>query len=148
MKKWFVLIGICFLITISFINKEKTSEAVFEETNTNEFKLVKIDVSNASITTKNFASLLNSVTLYKVTYEIPKLYKSKFANQNPEYSFLGVSNQKGLEEIEKILSKKMKEMGSVKEVERIAFYGVKLLSIEVYGRSGKIEELKQKLKDY
>ncbi len=148
MKKWCVLIGICFFIAISFINRGENSKSVFEETNMNEFKLEKIDVSNTSITTKNITSLLNSLTLHKVTYEIPKLYRSKFSNQNPEYSFLGISNQKGLEEIEKKLSNDMKAMGNTKEIEKIAFYGVKLLSIEVYGRVSKIEELKQKLKDY
>ena len=39
-------------------------------------------------------------------------------------------------------------MGNTKEVEKISFYGVKLLSIEVYGRTSKIEELKQLVKDY
>ncbi len=148
MKKWCVLIAICFFMIMSFIGKKENSKEVFEETNANEFKLVKIDVSNASITTKNITSLLNSLTLYKVTYEIPKLYKAKFQNQNPEYSFLGISSQKGLEEIEKRLSKEMKAMGNTSEVEKISFYGVKLLSIEVYGRIQKIEELKQKVKDY
>ena len=148
MKKWFVLISICLFASICFMAQKESSKTVFEETNANEFQFVKIDVSNASITTKNIASLLNSLTLYKVTYEIPKLYRSKFSNQNPEYSFLGISNQKCLEEIEKKLAKEMKAMGNTKEVEKISFYGVKLLSIEVYGRTSKIEELKQLVKDY
>lgn len=148
MKKWCVLIGICFCLITFSMNKQEDSKVVFEETNINEFKLMKIDVSNTSITTKNITSLLSSLTLYKVTYEIPKLYKSKFLIQNPEYSFLGISNQKGLEEIEKRLIKEMKAMGNTKEVEKISFYGVKLLSIEVYGRISKIEELEQRLKDY
>lgn len=148
MKKWCVLMGICFFTMIMFMNRQNVVKTVFEETSSNEFKLVKIDVSNSSLTTRNITSLLDSLTLYKATYEVPKLYESKFSNKNTEYSFLGLSNKKGLEEIEKNLSREMKAMGNTKEVEKITFYGVKLLSIEVYGRSLKIEELKQKLKDY
>lgn len=144
-KKW--CIGICLCCCVLFLGKKEKSISVFEQTYLDELVVITIDVSDSSITTKTITSLLDSLTLYKVSYEIPKLYQSKFYTENPEYHFTGISNQRGLTEIEKIVSRFMKEMGNQREIEKISFYGVKLRSIEVYGNIEKIEELKRKLKN-
>lgn len=145
MKKW--CIGICLCCCVLFLGKKEKSISAFEQTSVDELTVVTIDVFDSSITTKTLTSLLDSLTLYKVSYEIPRLYQSKFYTKNPEYHFTGVSNQRGLTEIEKIVSCFMKEMGNQREIEKISFYGVKLRFIEVYGSIEKIEELKQKLKN-
>lgn len=145
-KKW--CIGICLCCLILWIGKKEKTVPVFDQTDLDEFTVVTINVSNSSMTTKTITSLLDSLTINKVSYEIPKLYQAKFVKENPEYRFVGISNQRGLTEIENIVSRFMKEMGNQREVEKISFYGVKLRSIEVCGSIEKIEELKQKVKNF
>lgn len=144
MKTWCAVICLFFFIGILCCS-EKPLQMAFEENDTsNDFVMEKIDVSKASITTKNITSFLGSISLHKVEYEIPKLYRLKFTNYDSEY-FLGDKSISGLPNLERTISNRFKSLGYQKEVEKIYFSGIKLLSIEVYGRVSEIEALKRKI---
>lgn len=147
MKKWYVVITLCFVIGV-ICNHRETANPVFEEnTGMNDFIKKEINVSNASITTKNITSLLGTLSLHKVSYEIPKLYRSKLSDISPNYFFEDTSKEQGLLEIENYMSNRFKGLGQQREVERIYFYGIPLLSVEVYGRTSEIEAFEQKIKN-
>lgn len=145
MKTWCAVICFIFFLSIMYYS-ERSLQMVFEENyDKNDFVMEKIDVSKASITTKNITSFLGPVSLYKIEYEIPKLYRLKFTDYDSGY-FLGSESTLGLSTLEKIISKRFKSLGYQKEVEKIYFSGIKLTSIEIYGRVSEIEDLKQKIK--
>ena len=148
MKKWCVLILIVSCSLLLFEKPKEVLEPTFDAYESNDFVIEKIDISNTSITTHTITSLLGTISLHRIVYEVPKLYMKKFGAKCFEYSFQNISNERGLSNVEKDLQKKLKNMGGGKEAERISFYGVKLNLIEVYGRIDEIEALKQKLKNY
>ncbi len=149
MKKWYVVI-LLFALAVMLKSSFDVTKPVFQEQtlnfNSNHFELVRIDVSDVSITTKNLTSLLGNLSLSKVEYEIPKLYQTKFGKPYFEYQLKDKSTHSGLQEIEEYISDKFKQMGYQKEVERIYFYGIKINAVEVYGRKQEIEAFEQQIK--
>lgn len=147
MKKWCVVIFLVALMVMLKSNSDITKPVFKEQTlnfNPNNFELIRIDVSDVSITTKNITSFLENLSLSKVEYEVPKLYQAKFGKL--EYQLKNKSVHSGLQETEETVSEKFKQMGYQKEVERIYFYGIKIKSIEVYGRKQEIEAFEKRIK--
>ncbi len=146
MKKWCAIIFLMILSLLLWYKGEKLEPTFIENylnyDSENNFVVRKIDVSKRAITTKNITSLLNGVSLRRIEYEIPELYLAKFSDDNFEYSLLDGN----LLEIENKISNKFKSLGYQREVERIYFYGLKLVSIEVYGRESEIEAFESKIK--
>lgn len=146
MKKWCTIIFLMILSLLLWYKGEKLEPTFIENylnyDSENNFVVRKIDVSKRAITTKNITSLLNGVSLRRIEYEIPELYLAKFSDDNFEYSLLDGN----LLEIENKISNKFKSLGYQREVERIYFYGLKLVSIEVYGRESEIEAFESKIK--
>ena len=130
-KKWCAIIFLMILSLLLWYKGEKLEPTFIENylnyDSENNFVVRKIDVSKRAITTKNITSLLNGVSLRRIEYEIPELYLAKFSDDNFEYSLLDGN----LLEIENKISNKFKSLGYQREVERIYFYGLKLVSIEV-----------------
>lgn len=145
-KKWCTIIFLMILSLLLWYKGEKLEPTFIENylnyDSENNFVVRKIDVSKRAITTKNITSLLNGVSLRRIEYEIPELYLAKFSDDNFEYSLLDGN----LLEIENKISNKFKSLGYQREVERIYFYGLKLVSIEVYGRESEIEAFESKIK--
>lgn len=145
-KKWCAIIFLMILSLLLWYKGEKLEPTFIENylnyDSENNFVVRKIDVSKRAITTKNITSLLNGVSLRRIEYEIPELYLAKFSDDNFEYSLLDGN----LLEIENKISNKFKSLGYQREVERIYFYGLKLVSIEVYGRESEIEAFESKIK--
>lgn len=151
MKKWCIAFLLCCFITILWNQNEKL-EPVFQENylnkiDENSFELVQVDVSEASITTKNLTSLLEQLSLITIEYEIPKLYQSKFSKSEFIYHFENQSYEKGLNEIETFVKKRWKQLGQQKEIEKIYFYGIKINMVEVCGPKEKIDAFKQRIKN-
>ena len=145
-KKWCAIIFLMILSLLLWYKGEKLEPTFIENylnyDSENNFVVRKIDVSKRAITTKNITSLLNGVSLRRIEYEIPELYLAKFSDDNFEYSLLDGN----LLEIENKISNKFKSLGYQREVERIYFYGLKLVSIDVYGRESEIEAFESKIK--
>ena len=145
-KMWCAIIFLMILSLLLWYKGEKLEPTFIENylnyDSENNFVVRKIDVSKRAITTKNITSLLNGVSLRRIEYEIPELYLAKFSDDNFEYSLLDGN----LLEIENKISNKFKSLGYQREVERIYFYGLKLVSIEVYGRESEIEAFESKIK--
>ena len=145
MKKWFVLIG--FIIFVGYCQSFFKIEPVFDEIvfSENDFFVKKIDVSNASLTTKNITSFLDGLLVRQIEYEVPKIYQSRF--KNTVFDIEQKSSTVGISKVEQFVSNQFKSFGYQKEVERIYFYGLKLKSVEVYGKKEQIEAFEEKLKN-
>lgn len=147
MKKLFVLV-LFVLLSGMFFKKNISLEPVSLETfQQNEIVLKKVEVPNASITTKNLTSFLKKVSIVKLEYTVPKLYQTQFSNWNFTYTFYNQSNEKGLLEIEKMVSNHFKKLGYQKEIETIYFQGLSIVSLEILGTVDAIEAFEEQIKD-
>ncbi len=150
MKKWFVVLLLCCFITTLWKQNEKL-EPVFQENylnkiDKNSFEIVRLDVSEDFITSKNITSFLEELSLIKVEYELPKLYQSKFSGLNI-YHFETESPEKGLQKMEAYITKRLKQLGQQKEIEKIYFYGIKIKTIEVCGSKEEIDTFQKRIQN-